>query len=182
MVNANDVKLEYLLTGSGWTSGIPGGTIRMISQIQIQPKVISAQQIDFGNWTTFVFDSGFNRTFVRILHYAVVDGGNTPITFTLTETDNTANFTIYTLTLIFPLFTTSLLYDPDFSVTLQGSSLSSSGDGGSGGSLLPLLALIALVIPIAFVLICVAILVFLFVKSVRLQHGVGSQIAFEGTL
>ena len=153
----------------------------MISQIQIQPKVISSQQIDFGNWTTFVFDSGFNRTFVRILHYAVVDGGNTPITFTLTETDNTANFTIYTLTLNFPLFTTSLLYDPDFSVTLQGSSSlsSSSGDGGSGGSLLPLLALIALVIPIAFVLICVAILVFLFVKSVRMQNGVGSQIAFD---
>jgi len=184
-VSANDLKLDLALVGPGWTSHISAGVLHFNNIVTVQPPVTLMTNISNENLTTYILQSGnIQTTTIRIQHFAVVDGVNTPITFSFTRINASSlvsnnnnytnpNTTYFTLSLVFPAFTESLFYDPDFSIVLEGSQ-SFSGDGGS--NLLPLLALLALLIPIAFFIFGMIVLVFVVVRRRKMRAKVHSMI------
>jgi len=93
---------------------------------------------------------------------------NVPITFQLNNGTGEGGNGSLDLVLDFPHFTSSFLYDSDFSITLVGSS--GSGDGGSCGSLVPLLSHLALIIPAIFFVMVAGVLSVGFILQKRLQH------------
>jgi len=99
---------------------------------------------------------------MQLLNKAVVDGKNINISFDVVLQSGGS---VIDVMLHFPHFSSSLEFDPDFSIVLGGDG-TGGGDGGST-KLLPLLALIALIIPIAMVAAVAVVLVLLWIRKKR---------------
>jgi len=150
LANNGSIKLSISIIGWNWTN--PSNTLDLVCALNIQPVVTSSVTTftspEMSGYTLQSAGSSY-VTSVELLHFATLDGIDTPITFDQNAT---------TLVFHFPHFDSSLYYDPNFSVVLGQGGVSSGGDGGGGQSdhLLPLLALLALPIPVVLAMVAVA--------------------------
>lgn len=154
--NISSSGLKHSIQIDNWPFNAPTNTLDYQFSLNFTPPVTSYtnESIAPGLVRYTFFSSSKLVSTLQLLTKAVVDGVDTTISFTVTVLGGDVNVVIH-----FPHFSNSLFYDPDFSVTLAGSSGSGSGDGGSGGDLLPLLALLALLIPIAMIVVVVVVVV-----------------------
>ena len=149
--------------------------------IRVSPACASIARTDSGNVTTFSVASsplasgaGVMSASIGVLTRAIADGVAVPVGIDMTPTGDGSTLVV---TMTFPRFNESLVYDPDFSVALSG------GEGGStSGSDLGLVALVALAaIPCAMVVAAVAvasIASLIWSRSVR-RRGQKDSINFE---
>ena len=161
VANNGSVKFSVSIIGWNWTN--PSNTLDLVCTLNIQPAVTSSVTAFTSNELSgYILQSSGSPyvTSVELLHFATLDGIDTPITFDLNAT---------TLVFHFPHFDSSLYYDPNFSVVVGG--VSSGGDGGQSDHLLPLLALLALPIPVVLVMAALAGVATVWVfRRLRMRH------------
>ena len=164
----SSLKLEIAV--ANWTFNSSSDSLRINLQLNISPNVTNITQSDNGNITTFVLSSANLTITMNLLNRCVINGvTNSPVNLTF----DTSTLLLY---MTFPPFE-SLLYDPDFSVVLNGGSGASTsgssqgtiaGDGGTGTDLLPLISLAVLVVvPLAAVVGGVAAVTYCSVRHMR---------------
>ena len=163
----SSLKLEIAV--ANWTFNSSADSLRINLQLNISPNVTNITQSNNGNITTFILSSTNLTIAMNLLNRCVINGvTNAPVNLTF-------DTSTLLLSMTFPPFE-SMLYDPDFSVVLNGGSGSTSGssqgtisgDGGTGTSLLPLISLAVLgVIPLAAVVGVVAAVTYCSVRNVR---------------
>jgi len=148
--------LKLSIDIEGWNFAAPTNTLDFLISLNITPPVTSYTSVALSPAITVYtfYSSDVLVTTLQMLSAAVVDGVNRNVTFSLNQSAGG----LFDVLVHFPHFTSSLVYDPDFGVTLGSNGGSSSGDGGSS-NLLPLLALLALLIPIVMVAVVVVVVV-----------------------
>ena len=165
---ANTLKMSIEITG--WQLASASNRLALYFSFNTTPGVTNLTEVDGGNGVTMatILSSPNLVTTVNLLQFAVADGvHNVPVGLSF---HNLSTFVI-----TFPSFSSSIAYDPDFSVLLLGNSnsngYSSSGGGGDGGGgnnqLLGLIALAAipLFFLVAVVVITVAVVVTLVARA-----------------
>jgi len=150
--------LKFTLTISGWKCSSPLHSLFVYFSLDTTPAISNTTlQSDpsNSNLVDLVLNSNEQMTTtVRLLKYGVVDGMNTPITFSYDGN----------LILQFPCFNNLLIYDPDFSVILE---VNEPGREGGSGSSLPVLAIVlpVVLVPLALLLVGIIMLVALIVAK-----------------
>ena len=170
-VTPGTLKLSLMVSQWNFTNSTNG--LHIVLNVNIDPPVTSVIVTNYGSFTTYtLLSSNVLNTTITLLHFGVADNTTiAPVGFSLNATSSSPTNSTYALILDFPHFTSSFFYDPDFSVTLAGGGNNNGGGDGSNDSLLPLLALVALVIPIAMVMIAIAVVTFFAVRRwVWKQH------------
>lgn len=174
-----DSSLKMSLKVTEWVCKAPSNTLNVVLFLNTTPAATPpiggpTPDTENPNIDMFVLDAGAMNTTIRLLKFAEVDGSNVNISFVFGQ-DNL-------LVLTFPCPSTSIVYDPDFSVLLtgggdgggDGGSNGSNGDGSSSSVNLTWLALIALVvIPIALI----ALVVLIVIAVVVIAHNKRAQVS-----
>lgn len=161
--------LKQTIRIQNWNFSAPSNTLDLHFSLNITPPAtnISSTSSSPGvTQFTFIANvSALATSQMQLLNKAVVDGKNINISFDVVLQSGGS---VVDVVLHFPHFSSSLEYDPDFSIVFGGGD-GTTGNGGDGGStnLLPLLALLALIIPIAMVAVVVVVLVVLGVMRWR---------------
>ena len=158
--------LKQTIRIQNWNFSAPSNTLDLHFSLNITPPAtnISSTSSSPGvTQFTFIANvSALATSQMQLLNKAVVDGKNINISFDVVLQSGGS---VVDVVLHFPHFSSSLEYDPDFSIVLGGDG-TGGGDGGST-KLLPLLALIALIIPIAMVAAVAVVLVLLWIRKKR---------------
>ena len=145
----NPSAMKFQIQLSNWNFLQPTNTLRLHLSINVVPAATTVTPNTFpgalgGTITQYSIASlNVMTTTVQMIGYGIADGVNVPVNFTLTNPNNGSGLD---LAMSFPHFSSTFLYDPDFSVTLYDN----GGDGGSllstNNELLPLLALLVLIV------------------------------------
>lgn len=146
--HAGSLKFEIAL--SNWSFSRPTNTLGLHLLISLLPAYTSIQETNTNDTTTFVLSAANVATAtINLIRSCVVDNSTTErVSFSL---NNTSTAGLLDLVILFPNFAKSIVYDPDFSVTLDVGG-TNVGDGSS--NLLPLLSLLVLLlVPAVMVLI-----------------------------
>ena len=162
VTNSSTMKFEIQL--GSWNFVQPTNTLRLHMTVDVLPAITSDSMVQLGQITQFTLhSSNVLTTTINVIGYGVADGNNTAVAATLDASSNPAD-----LVMDFPHFTSTFIYDPDFSVTVQGS----TADGDGSTNLLPLLALIALVfVPGVLLLITVIIIAVVLFRKWRQNYS-----------
>ncbi|ELR19084.1 uncharacterized protein ACA1_236820, partial [Acanthamoeba castellanii str. Neff] len=153
-VDQSLAKLSLSVTGWPWRDD--GSRLRVKLALNPQfSEVVMRPGTPQANMTTLELQgqggaSANVTTVVRLVDFAYVDGGNQTV-----EVQFWANATDSSLTLEFPYFASSLYYDPDLGLLVQGKD---KEGGGGGDSDLALIVAVSVVVPVA-VLLVVAVIV-----------------------
>jgi len=135
--------VEMSISITGWNFTSPTNTLDVVFTLIGLPIINNIFYLGTDNQglQAFQLQSSALASTIRFLPSGIADGSIVPVGITFTGTSG--------LTLHFPHFSTSMMYDPNFSVTF----LNQGGDGAD----LKLLALLSLlIIPVAFILIAMA--------------------------
>ena len=147
----------------GWQCSSTQNHLNLTFAIAVSPAVTSADIIpDPANSDLEILElhsASVMATTIRLLKFAEVDGLPTPVSFWFNNSS---------LTIQFPCFTSSIVYDPDFSVVLL--STSSSSSGGPDLTLLALLSLLAIPIVMILVVLAAVLLIYL-IKRPKTRLG-----------
>jgi len=154
-----------------WPFANKSNSLAFSINLPADPPLFSALHLGSASAFTNLFQlNSTNGTLVvqfQLIDNVLLDNATFPIkSFSVTPTN---------VTFVFPSFSSMLVYDPDFTVTLNG--VGGSGDGSGGGSsLLPLFALLALlVIPLIAIVIAVVIFLTLYLRKKRLRGKMSSE-------
>lgn len=180
--------LKLAMAFGQWNFTQPNNTLRFYLSLFVQPQVTNITRtnpsVATSNTTTFVLESADIMTStINLLNSATADQISVPISFTLTP--NSLNASLLDLTFDFPAYNSSLTYDPDFSVILQGSNNNNGGDGGDDTTLIIALAVglgagIPLVAFVLFVIIVtvVAVVACIAKKKMAASLAGGGNVSF----